>query len=74
MARDKDLHVGDGVSWHTSQGVTHGKVQKRLTSPTKIKSHKISASKENPEYLVKSDKTGNEAAHRAEALIKDSGN
>jgi len=66
----KTLKAGDKVSWNTSQGETHGKVVKKQTSPTKIKTHKVAASKDNPEYIVKSDKTGAEAAHKAEALKK----
>ena len=70
MAEEKDLKKGDKVTWDTSQGETHGTVEKKLTSPTDIKSHHVAASKENPEYLVKSDKTGAEAAHKPEALKK----
>jgi hypothetical protein len=43
-------------------------VEKKLTEPTTIKSHKVAASEENPEYLVHSDKTGARAAHKPEAL------
>jgi len=67
-----DLHKGDHVEWNTSQGKTTGRVEKKLTSPTKIKSHEVKASKDNPEYLVKSDKTGAEAAHKPSALKKRS--
>lgn len=70
MAEEKDLKKGDKVTWDTSQGETHGTVEKKLTSPTDIKSHHVAASKENPEYLVKSDKTGAEAAHKPDALKK----
>lgn len=71
MANSKDiLKKGDKVEWKTSQGKTTGTVKKKLTSPTKIKSHKVAASKENPEYLVKTDKTKKEAAHKPEALKK----
>ena len=35
-----------------------------------IKSHKVDASKENPEYLVESDETGAKAAHKAGSLKK----
>ena len=66
----EDLKKGDEVTWETSQGETHGTVEKKLTSPTDIKSHHVAASKENPEYLVKSDKTGAEAAHKPDALKK----
>lgn len=50
--------------------MTNGTVKKKLTSPTKIKGHKFSAAKDNPEYLVESEKSGKEAAHKPEALKK----
>lgn len=65
------LKKGDQVSWDTPQGETEGVVEKKLTEDTKIKSHKVSASKDNPEYLVKSDKSGKEAAHKPDELKKD---
>ena len=61
---------GDKVKWESSQGRVHGTVEKKLTSPTHIKSHKVAASPENPEYLVRSDKTGAKAAHKPESLKK----
>ncbi len=64
-----DLKKGDKVEWDSSGGHSVGKVVKKVTSPTKIKGHKVAASKENPEYIVKSDK-GGEAAHKPEALKK----
>ena len=66
----KEWKKGDKVAWDTPQGETHGVVEKKLTSETHIKGHKVAASPENPEYLVKSDKTGKEAAHRPDALRK----
>ncbi len=60
--------AGDRVEWNSSQGKTEGKIEKKLTEPTEIKGHHVSASQENPEYLVKSEKTGKEAAHKPEAL------
>ncbi len=67
---EKSLKPGEKVSWDSSQGEIHGKVEKKLTSPTKIKGHAAKASPENPEYLVKSDKTGAEAAHKPGELKK----
>lgn len=64
------LKKGDQVEWQTPQGKTSGTVKKKLTSPTKIKEHKVAASKDNPEYLVESDKSGKQAAHKAESLKK----
>lgn len=65
-----DLKKGDHVKWDTPQGETEGTVEKKLTAPTKIKSHEVKASKDDPEYLVKSDKSGKEAAHKPGELKK----
>jgi hypothetical protein len=66
----KEWKKGDKVAWDTPQGETHGVVEKKLTSETHIKGHKVVASPDNPEYLVKSDKSGKEAAHKPDALRK----
>lgn len=71
MTKDaEDLKRGDHVEWNTSQGTTEGVVQKKLTKPTDIKGHHVADSEDNPEYVVKSDKTGTEAAHKPDALTK----
>jgi hypothetical protein len=70
MAKAKTFKQGDRVSWNTSQGKTHGKVVKKLTSDISVKGTKISASEADPRYLVESDKTGEEAAHKPDALEK----
>lgn len=62
--------AGDKVQWHSQQGTVTGTVKKKLTSATDIKGHHVAASKDNPEYLVVSDKTGAEAAHKPDALKK----
>lgn len=61
---------GDRVEWNSSGQKIVGKVEKKLTEPAEIKGHHVAASEENPQYLVKSDKTGKEAAHKAESLKK----
>lgn len=65
----KSLKAGDRVSWKSHGGTAHGKVVKKLTSETQIKSHKVAASKDNPEFLVETEE-GKQAAHKAEALTK----
>ncbi len=65
-----ELSKGDKVEWETSQGTTKGTVQKKLNSETKIRGHKVAASQDNPEYLVESDKSGKQAAHKPGALKK----
>lgn len=66
----EQFQKGDRVAWNTSSGKTTGEVKKKLTSPTDIKRHHVAASEDNPEYLVESDKTGKEAAHKPDALEK----
>lgn len=66
----KTLKKGDKVSWDSSGGSTHGVVEKKLTSTTKIKGHTAKATKDDPQYLVKSDKSGAEAAHKPDELKK----
>jgi len=63
---------GDKVTWKSSQGTISGTVEKKLTTETQIKGHHVAASPDNPEYLVTSDKTGAESAHRPNALHKKS--
>lgn len=64
------FNKGDKVEWEIPQGTTIGKIKEKLTSPIEIKGHHVSASEENPQYLVESDKTGKEAAHKPESLKK----
>ena len=66
--KKKALKPGTKVRWNTSQGETTGKVVKRQTRATKIRTHKVAASKDNPEYIVRSDKSGKTAAHKRRAL------
>jgi hypothetical protein len=61
---------GDKVEWNSAQGKISGEVKKKLTSPTDIKGHHVAASKDNPEYLVESEKTGKQAAHKPDSLKK----
>ena len=61
---------GDKVEWGASQGKVKGEVEKIATSDTKIKSHVAKATKEEPQVLVHSDKTGAKAVHKPEELKK----
>ena len=65
----KDLKKGDDVTWKSHGGTAHGEIVKKQTSDTKIKSQTVRASKDDPQFIVESDK-GGKAAHKAEALTK----
>lgn len=66
----ESFNVGDRVEWDTSQGPTTGKIVRKLTGPMEIKGHHVAASKDNPQYLVESDKSGAQAAHKPDELRK----
>ena len=65
-----ELKPGDKVAWNSHGGEAVGHVVKKLTKPMQIKGHKVAASKDNPEYLVESEKSGGQAAHKPDALRK----
>ena len=58
----------DKVTWNTPQGETHGTVEKIVTTTTRVKGHVAKATKEAPQVLVKSDKSGKEAVHKPAEL------
>ncbi len=63
-----EFQEGDRVKWNTAQGETTGTVKKKLTSETSIKGYTAKASENDPQYLVESENTGEEAAHKPDAL------
>ena len=65
-----DFSKGDRVSWATSQGRTQGEVVQKKTSDFEFADQKFTASKDEPAYIVKSEKTDAEAAHKGSALRK----
>ncbi len=66
----KNLKAGDKVKWHSAGGEAQGDVLKKVTSTTKGKGHTAKASPSNPQYRVKSSKSGKEAVHKPEELRK----
>ena len=64
----KSLRKGEKVAWDSSGGHSTGKVVRKVTSTTHIKGHKVAATKDEPQYIVESDKSGKRAAHKPEAL------
>ena len=66
----QEFKQGDTVEWNTPQGKTRGKVKRKLTSSTQIGGQKVNASEDDPRYVVESEKSGKEAAHKPNALEK----
>ena len=67
---EKKFKKGDEVTWDSSGGASQGEVVEKVTATAKVKGHTAKASKEEPQYRVKSDKSGKEAIHKPEELKK----
>ncbi len=65
-----EFRKGDQVEWNSSGGKSVGKIVRKLTAPTDIKDFHVAASKDDPRYLVESDASGKQAAHKPEALSR----
>jgi len=61
---------GDKVEWDSHGGTAVGVVERKITSDTKAAGRQVRASKDEPQYLVKSEKSGGEAVHEPDALRK----
>jgi hypothetical protein len=66
----KQFKKGDRVEWDSSGGTTRGVIKEIITEPTDFKNHHFEASKDKPEYLVESEKSGKEAIHKGDELRK----
>ncbi len=65
-----DFKPGDHVEWNSEAGRVRGTVQKKVTKEITFKGYRRHASKQEPQYLIKSDKTDHVAIHKGSALRK----
>lgn len=63
-----EFKQGDKVKWKSHGGEAVGHVERKITEEIELAGRKVSASKDEPQYLVKSEKSGGEAVHKPEAL------
>jgi DUF2945 family protein len=66
----QELRRGDRVQWSFRGRRVVGRVRRRLSSRTVVNDRVVAASKDDPRYLVRSEKTGKETTRRAQALRK----
>lgn len=62
-----EFKQGDRVTWSSHGGTASGKVVRKITSDTEAGGRSVKASKDEPQYLVRSD-NGGEAVHKPDAL------
>ncbi|TFV59458.1 DUF2945 domain-containing protein [Mycobacterium sp. PS03-16] len=67
---NQEFHKGDKVTWKSHGSTAEGKVEEKITKETEAAGRKVKASKEEPQYRVRSEKSGNDAVHKPEALKK----
>ena len=58
---------GDHVEWNSEAGLVRGTIQKKVTSEITFKGYQHHASKEEPQYIIKSDTTDHIAIHKGSA-------
>ncbi|MGX1274473.1 DUF2945 domain-containing protein [Streptomyces phaeoluteigriseus] len=69
-SQDKGPRKGDKVAWKSHGSETTGRVEKKITERTKAAGRTVDASPEEPQYEVRSDKSGRSAVHKPSALKK----
>lgn len=60
--------VGDHVGWNSEAGLVRRTIKKKINSAIAFKGYTVRATKEEPQYSIKSDKTGHMASARAAAV------
>ncbi len=65
---EKKFKVGDHVTWNSEAGWVSGHIVQVHTSDVNYKGYTHHASKDQPQYEIKSDKTEHIALHKGKAL------
>jgi len=65
-----EFKVGDHVSWNSEAGQVSGTIIKVHRKDADYKGHSHHATKDAPQYEIKSDKTDHIAMHKGTALKK----
>jgi hypothetical protein len=66
----RSFRVGDRVQWNSEAGRVRGRIIRKVTSEITFKGYRRHASKEEPQYLIKSERTDHVAIHKGAALRK----
>lgn len=73
MSEKKNFEKGDEVEWDSHGGTAHGTVEEKITEDTTAAKRTVRASPDDPQYRVRSEKSGNDAVHRPDALRREKG-
>jgi hypothetical protein len=64
----KAFKRGDHVEWNSEAGRVSGVIVKKVVSDIRFKGYVHHASRDEPQYIIKSDKTEHIAIHKGRAL------
>ncbi|MGA7919299.1 MAG: DUF2945 domain-containing protein [Candidatus Acidiferrales bacterium] len=64
----KTFKRGDHVEWNSEAGRVRGVIVKKVVSDVRFKGYVHHASKDEPQFVIKSDKTDHVAIHKGRAL------
>ena len=64
----KVFKVGDHVKWNSEAGRVSGVIARKVTSNIRFKGYLHHASKDEPQYMINSDKSDHVAIHKGSAL------
>lgn len=59
---------GDHVAWNSEAGRVRGVIMKKVVSDARFKGYVHHATRGEPQYFIKSDKTDHNAIHKGSAL------
>ncbi|HVL95624.1 MAG TPA: DUF2945 domain-containing protein [Solirubrobacteraceae bacterium] len=65
---DTRFSKGDRVKWSSHGGEAVGEVEDVITADTEAAGRTVRASEDEPQYLVRSEKSGGTAVHKPDAL------
>jgi len=68
MVHGRDFKVGDHVSWNSEAGRVRGRIVRVHTRHVNYKGYIHCASRKDPQYEIKSDKTEHVALHKGRTL------
>ena len=63
----KSFKKGDRVEWDSHGGTAVGEVLRKITADTEAAGRTVRASEDEPQYEVRSEKSGGTAVHKPDA-------
>jgi hypothetical protein len=67
---ERTFKIGDQVTWNSEAGRVTGRIVRVHTKDVNHRGYVHHASKDDPQYEIKSDKTDHIALHKAHALSR----